>query len=103
MTSRKMDILKQNEDVCFEVDLDHELVERETACLCGMKFRSVIGFGKASLVEDAAGKADALDIIMEHCFGTGPHDYPPEMLEITAIIKVRLDSLTARVHGYEEA
>jgi uncharacterized protein len=103
MTSRKMDILKQNEDVCFEVDLDHELVERETACLCGMKFRSVIGFGKASLVEDAAEKAEARDIIMEHYFGPGDHDYPPEMLDITAIIKVKLETLTAMVHGYEEA
>jgi len=62
---KKVDIIKKNKRVCFEFDIDHELVESEKACNWGMNFRSVIGFGKASFIENIEEKQEALGIIMQ--------------------------------------
>lgn len=47
MTGEKINILKKNNNVCFEFDINAEPVEAENACNWGMKYQSVIGFGKA--------------------------------------------------------
>ncbi|MHB8894260.1 MAG: pyridoxamine 5'-phosphate oxidase family protein [Candidatus Geothermincolia bacterium] len=96
---KKMDILRENHNVCFEVDVDNELVEGPIACGSTMRFKSVIGLGRATLVEDASEKAAALDAIMEHYSSPGPHEYSPEHLEKVAIVKIELTEATARVHG----
>jgi len=97
---RKIDILRRNDNVCVEVDLDHELVDSGAASTCGMKYRSAIAFGKASFVEESTGKAEALDIIVDHYFEAMPHDYAAKFLEAVAIIRIELDSATVKEHGY---
>lgn len=99
---KKIDILRKNNNVCFEVDIDHDLVEADSACAWTMRFRSVIGFGKASMVEDSEGKREALDLIMAHYGKGGPHAYSDKHLGKVAVIKVVLEEVTARVHGYDD-
>ena len=48
---RKMDILKKNQMVCFEFDIDTEIIEAENPCHWGMKYLSAIVFGKAVFLE----------------------------------------------------
>lgn len=40
---RKIDILKTNSDVCFEMDGEHKLIEGKIDCAYGYSFESVIG------------------------------------------------------------
>ncbi len=47
LEGKKIDILRKNQNVCFEFDVDAEVVEKEKACSWGMKCQSMIGFGKA--------------------------------------------------------
>jgi nitroimidazol reductase NimA-like FMN-containing flavoprotein (pyridoxamine 5'-phosphate oxidase superfamily) len=68
-------MLRKNSQVCFEFDLDHEVVADEEACEWGMKYRSVIGFGKGSIVEDIHEKKQGLNAIMEH-YSSSNYDYP---------------------------
>ncbi len=92
---RKLDILKRNNRVCFEMDIETKLVMAQKACTCGMKYRSVIGFGTASVVEDQAGKQKGLDAIMRQY--SGPEgDYSQEALNRTTVIKVKIESLTGK-------
>ena len=60
----KANIIRENPNVCFEIDTDVELVEAENACDYGMKYKSVIGFGNATFVENADEKEKALSIII---------------------------------------
>jgi len=46
---KKLEMLRKNKYVCFEMDIDHELVRADLPCESEMKYRSVIGFGQASL------------------------------------------------------
>jgi uncharacterized protein len=94
---RKQEILKRNPKVCFEMDIDHVLVR--TADRCSMHYRSVIGFGKASFVEDMLEKREALDLIMDH-YKQEPFEYPAATLQRTAIIRVEIEEMTGKANGY---
>jgi len=98
---KKIDILKKNNRVCFEVDCDHELVTNETACKWSMKYRSVVGFGKASLVNDLEAKRKALDSIMRH-YGGRPSDYSATAMDKMLVIKVEIESMTGKYSGWLE-
>lgn len=97
---RKLDVLAKNSNVCFEMDIDHEVVKGDLACTCGMNYRSVIGFGKAVLVGDLDSKREAFGIIMGH-YVDGSFEFPADVLENTAIIKVEIESMTGKQSGYE--
>ena len=94
---RKMEILNKNPKVGFEMDIDWELVRFGDRC--NMRYRSVIGFGDASLVEDLEDKRNALDLIMRH-YHQEPFAYPQATLKRTAIIKVEIEEMTGKAYGY---
>ena len=96
---RKIDILRKNNAVCFEIAVDCELTGAEQACQWGVKYRSVIGFGKAAFVEDTEGKRKALDIIMKQ-YSDGAYEYPEATLERARIVRIEIESATAKVVGY---
>ena len=60
-----------------------------------MKYQSVIGFGKASFIDDPKSKEQALNIIMAH-YGGDPSEYPQTNLERTLIIRVDIERMTGR-------
>ena len=96
---RKIEILKKNNSVCFEFDIDHEVVQSEEACKWSMKYRSVIGFGRASFVADLEEKRKGLDAIMNHYAGPSS-DYPETAIAGTVLIKVEIESMTGKQSGY---
>ncbi len=96
---KKMDMIKTNNRVCFEMDIDHEVVRAENPCDWNMKFQSVIGYGKAFLLEEIEEKRQALDIIVEHYSGH-PDVYKEKMVEHLAVIKVKVESMTGKKLGY---
>ena len=97
---KKIDMIGSNNGVCFEIDIDDEIVKGEEACGWSMKYYSVIGFGKAFLVEGFEEKREALDIIMEHYSGKLPFEYPEEAVNNAAIIKVKIERMTGKKSGY---
>ncbi|MEN6473524.1 MAG: pyridoxamine 5'-phosphate oxidase family protein [Syntrophaceae bacterium] len=92
---RKLDILTRNDRVCFEVDSEHKILESSAACGWSMRFASVIGFGRARLIDDPAYKREALDIIMRH-YSDRLYTYPDDILTKTAIIRVDIESMTGK-------
>jgi uncharacterized protein len=96
---KKLDIIRKNNNVCFEVDIDDKLVKTERPCKWGLNYKSVIGFGKAVLVEDIESKRKALDIIMRH-FSADTFEYPEEAIQKTTIIKVEIETMTGKQSGY---
>jgi uncharacterized protein len=96
---KKIDILKENNQVCFEFDVDHQIVEAETACRWGMKFRSVVGYGRASFLEDHQAKRNALDAIMRQ-YSKHNHSFAQTAVDHTVLIKVDIESMTGKESGY---
>jgi len=92
---KKLDILRENNNVCFEVDTDCQVIKAEQACKFEMRYKSVIGFGRAQLIEDPELKRRGLDVIMQQ-FSKGPFEYPQENLRKTMVVKVEIESMTGK-------
>ena len=95
----KLEILQQNPNVCVEFDIDQEVIQGDKPCKWGMKYRSVIGFGKASLVDNLEEKKKGLDAIMLHYSGRS-FEYAEPAIKSTVIIKVEIESMTGKESGY---
>ena len=95
---KKIEMLKQNDAVCFEFDIATEVTTGKTACDWGMQYRSVIGFGKASFVEDLEEKRKALETITVQYAGK-PYDLTDGAVKETVVIKVDVDAMTGKQSG----
>jgi nitroimidazol reductase NimA-like FMN-containing flavoprotein (pyridoxamine 5'-phosphate oxidase superfamily) len=92
---RKLDILANNDRVCLQMDVGAEIERGDTACEFGMKYRSVIAFGTATIIDDASEKAAALDTIVQH-YSVSPEEYPEALLNVMKVIEVEIESMTAK-------
>ena len=92
---KKFEILKKNPNVCFEFEISTQVVKSAKACKWGMKYRSVIGFGKASFISDDDLKRQAFDIIMNQ-YADGSFIYEEALLKSVVIIKVEIRSMTGK-------
>ena len=94
---RKLDIIKNNNNACFEVDCDTRLFEGEKACNYSYVFKSIIGFGKIILLEDMNEKIDGLYKILKH--QTGKEDvfvFSPEEMKNVAVYKMVVEEFTGK-------
>ena len=94
---RKMDMLLRNNRVCFEFDHIDGFVEDDQACRWGLRYRSVIGFGTASILETIEEKRQALALLMKQ-YSPSTFTFPEEVVSLTAVIKIRIESISGK-HG----
>jgi nitroimidazol reductase NimA-like FMN-containing flavoprotein (pyridoxamine 5'-phosphate oxidase superfamily) len=92
---RKIDILRKNSRICFEFDIPEGMREAEQGCRWGIKYRSVIGFGTAEIVDDQEGKRRALEIVMAQYSGK-EYIFPEDVVTKTAVIKVVIARVTGK-------
>lgn len=96
---KKLDILRSNPKVAFEVDIDHALVEGQEPCSYTFNYRSVVGFGTAVLLSDLAEKRKGLDCIIKHYAGSVA-PYPDDALAKATVVRIQISSMTGRQSGY---
>ncbi len=96
---KKLEILKKNNLVCFEFDIDYETVKADKACDWTMKYKSVIGYGKAIFIQEFESKCRALDIIMQH-YSNKKFVYPEANVKNTIVIKVEIEHMTGKASGW---
>ena len=99
LEGKKINILQKNQNVCFEFDINTKIIESEKSCNWSMKYQSVIGFGKAHLVNNPEQKRKALNIIMRH-YSKEPFQFSNNMIEKTSVIKIEITSMTGKQSGY---
>jgi len=92
---RKIDLIKKNSNVCFEVDQLIRFKKAKLACNWGLEYKSVIGSGRAQLVDNIEEKIKGLHIIMSQ-YSQRKFEYPDEMLEKTLVIKVVIDHMSGK-------
>jgi nitroimidazol reductase NimA-like FMN-containing flavoprotein (pyridoxamine 5'-phosphate oxidase superfamily) len=92
---RKIEALRRNPSVCFEVEEGVEVLPAARACAFSMRFRTVIGFGEVEFVEDRAERARLLAL-----FGPryGAPDGPPRDADVqrACVLRVRVRELTGK-------
>lgn len=95
----KIEILKRNNNVCFEIFSGYEIIESDIACDFEARHRTVIGTGKASFVEDDSEKRMRLDRIVER-FTKKKFEYPAPNFNATLIVRIDIDSVKGKKHGF---
>lgn len=99
----KLDILRQNDQVCFEMECSSvsEIVQNTgMPCDWGFAYESVIGFGRARLIEAREEKLRIYDLLVEKL---APADYRHQQafyvekkIKGTYIIDVTIESMTGK-------
>ncbi len=95
----KIEILKRNSNICFEISIDNGFIESTESCDFEAKHRTVIGIGKAVFIEDVAEKIKALDLIVAR-FSQKKFEYPKTNLDRTAVIRIDIGSIKGKKHGF---
>ena len=91
---RKLDILRKNPTVAFEMDCRGELQSADHDCGYGYYYASVIGSGTAELIEGAE-KLDARSALMRHMAGR-EDTFTEEQARGVAVLAIRVRSLSAK-------
>ena len=99
LEGRKVELIKRNNQICFEIDTDVKVVKSEKSCGWTMKYRSVIGVGRAYILESDQEKSRGLRLIMRQYAG-GDFSFPKPKLDKTLVVKVDIRSITGKQSGY---
>jgi nitroimidazol reductase NimA-like FMN-containing flavoprotein (pyridoxamine 5'-phosphate oxidase superfamily) len=93
---RKLDMIRKNNYVCFTVDTDHAIYKSEQGCNWGMKYSSVVGYGRIYIITDNDEKQEGLDLIMAHYGGKGGYVYDEKILSQTSILRLEISEMTGK-------
>lgn len=96
LKGKKIDLLRENSRVFFEIEQTAEIVKHSKACKWASTYRSVVGYGNIEIINDFVQKKHGLEIIMAH--NGAPHlvDFEPKQIDSVLILKLNIDSLTAK-------
>ncbi|MCP4177453.1 MAG: pyridoxamine 5'-phosphate oxidase family protein [bacterium] len=98
---RKTEIIKQNNNVCFELEGITKIIEDDLSCKWDVHYQTIIGFGTATFIEKIEEKIEALDIIMKH-YTNNAIKYSETYLNVTTVIKIEIEEMSAKQNGYPE-
>jgi len=98
MKGEKIDDIKRDNRVCFEVDRPLALVKSKgSPCRAEYLFRSVIVKGRAHIVEDPVERMAALKRLMEKYQPEGGYsDFPEEKLRITGVVRIDVEEAAGK-------
>jgi len=96
MEGKKIDILRKNNKVCFEMEVNTEIIKGKEPCLWGMKYLSVIGFGRAFFIDSPGETEKALDLLMEKYAGAGSFSYNEKIFKKVFVIDIRIEKISGK-------
>ena len=91
----KLDLLRKNPNVCFELDCDHVPFAGRVACQYGLSYSAISGRGRAVLLEDVEEKMEAMSILMKTQAGK-EFDFNDRLVSIVAVIRIDVSEYTAK-------
>ena len=93
---RKLEMMRANPRVCFELDVDHEIKAGTAPCDWTTKFASVVGYGELREISDAEKRRAGLDLILRHYGWSGEGSLDPSSLGATAVLELRVDEISGK-------
>jgi nitroimidazol reductase NimA-like FMN-containing flavoprotein (pyridoxamine 5'-phosphate oxidase superfamily) len=96
-TGKKIEIIKNNNMACFEIEVDTEISKKKLACNWGMKYKTVIGFGKLCEVTDPSEKKKGLSVIMKQYSGSDEWSFPDSNIDKVLVYKMHIDHITGKI------
>jgi len=93
---KKIDLLRLNPEVCFEVEDEMEITKGGLACDWSTRYRSVVGYGKVEILSDEASKQLGLEVIMAQHGAPELREFNPKNINRMVILKLTITSMTGK-------
>ena len=92
---KKLDMIRANPKVFFEIDCDLVPFEGELPCQYGLSYSSVMGKGIARIVDDVEEKKKAMSILMK-TQTQKDFTFEDRLVSIVAVIRIDVEGYTAK-------
>ena len=92
---KKLDMIRANPRVFFEMDCDRMPFEGDKPCQYGLVYSSVMGRGSARIVEDVEEKKKAMSLLMKTQTAKD-FSFEDKLVSIVAVIRIDVEEYTAK-------
>ena len=99
---KKLDMIRANPRVFFEIDCDLMPFEGRVPCQYGLVYSSLMGRGTAVLVDDVEEKKQAMSILMKTQTGKD-FTFEDRLVTIVSVIRIDVEEYTAKHRPLPEA
>ena len=84
----KLDLMRKNPKVFFEMECDVQGFEGEIACQYGTVYQSIMGRGKATIIEEPQEKIETMKLLKKSQTG---RDFEFSEKMVSAVVMIRID------------
>ena len=102
LQGKKLDMIRANPRVFFEIDCDLMPFEGRVPCQYGLVYSSIMGRGTATIVEDVEEKKQAMTLLMKTQTGKD-FSFEDRLVSIVAVIRIDVAEYTAKHRPLPEA
>lgn len=92
LEGKKVEIVRKNNRVYFAVETDVEVIPSQSPCKFTCNYRSVMGEGKALIIEEPAEKKKGLEILVGH-YANEEFQFPDMAMDKVLVIKIEIEGL----------
>lgn len=96
LSGKKLEMIKENSQVCFQMDCSHELIHDEIPCRYTMKFESMVGQGKMFILTEEDEKVEALQHIMRKYAPHKRFEFEAKHARVILGLKLVVEEMTGR-------
>lgn len=96
---KKIDLIRTQDTVSFEMDTKHMLVEKDSSCGYSFLFQSIMGRGRIEILQDKAEKIHGLELVMAHYSDKTDWEFPEQMVRRTAVLKLTVTEWSCKEHA----
>lgn len=90
----KLDLMKKNNKVTFEMDCEHNIIMYDERMSCTMGYESVIGHGLVEFVEEKD-KLNGLKILMRH-YHEEDFKFSTKIMPATTVFRIKVLDMTGK-------
>ena len=102
LRGKKLDMMRCNPNVFFEISCDLQPFEGKLPCQYGLVYSSVMGRGKAHIVEDVEEKKQDMTHLMKTQTGKD-FSFEDRLVSIVAVVRIDVEEYTAKHRPLPEA
>lgn len=95
---RKIDLMKESDYVCFQMDCDGEIYGKDNACTYTTSFKSIFGEGRTEILQKNEDKLKALNALMWHYTGKEDWTFDEKYLSRMCVFKLTVAELSCKEH-----
>ena len=95
---KKLQLVKENPNAGFEMDVDYGITGDEDVSKCTTKFASIIGNGILEIVEGYTEKIEALSLLMKNVANREVQIFDKRIVDKTTILKLVIKNMTGKIN-----